>query len=107
MFAITEKTRKIDRYEVTTYTRDIIDANLLEVEAGTNGYHGGDSGHGCRSYFRIENKGSTDIRVRKLGPYQEDGFEVVIGGDSELETMITALKFITKALEDGAKGVYD
>ena len=30
-----------------------------------------------------------------------------IGGDCELETIITALKFITKVLEDGAKEVHD
>lgn len=107
MFAISEKTRKIDRMDVTTYTRDIISANLLEVEAGTNGYHGGDSGHGSRSYFRIENQGGTDIRVKPLGCHGEEGFEVIIGGDCELETMITALKFITQALEDGAKEVHD
>ena len=107
MFAISEKTRKIDHMDVTTYTRDIISANLLEVEAGTNGYHGGDSGHGSRSYFRIENQGGTDIRVNPLGRHGEEGFEVIIGGDCELETMITALKFITQALEDGAKEVHD
>ena len=33
--------------------------------------------------------------------------ELFLGGDCELETMIMALKFITKALEDGAKGVHD
>ena len=103
MFAISEKGRKIDGIDVTTYTRDIVSCNLLEVEAGTNGYQGGDSGHGSRSYFRIENQGGTDIRVKPLGRYGDDGFEVIIGGDCELETMITALKFITQALEDGAK----
>ena len=107
MFAINEGIRVIDGHEVTTYTRDIINANILRVEAGTNGYHGGESSYGCRAYFRIEDLGSTDIRVRSLGKYNHAGFEVVIGGDSELETMITALKFITRALEDGAKEVRD
>ena len=86
MFAISEKNRKIDGIDVTTYTRDIVSCNFLEVEVGTNGYQGG-----------------TDIRVKPLGRYGDDGFEVIIGGDCELETMITALKFITQALEDGAK----
>ena len=106
MFAISEKTRKIDRMDVTTYTREIVSCNLLEVEAGTNGYHGGDSGHGSRAYFRIENLGGTDIRIKTIGRFN-DGFEVIIGGDCELETMITALKFITQALEDGAKEAND
>ena len=107
MFAITEGTRKVYGKEITTYTREVISANLLEVEAGTNGYQGGDTGHGSRTYIRIENMGSTDIRVNPLGRDGDEGFELFLGGDCELETTIRALKFITKALEDGAKEVFD
>ena len=107
MFAITEGTRKIYGKDVTTFTREVISANLLEVEAGTNGYQGGDTGHGSRTYIRIENMGGTDIRVNPLGRDGEDGVELFLGGDCELETTIRALKFITKVLEDGAKEVYD
>ena len=53
MFAITEGTRKVFGAEITTYTRDVVSANLLEVEAGTNGFQGGDAGHGSRAYIRI------------------------------------------------------
>lgn len=107
MFAITEGTRRIGGIDVPTYKREIISANILEVEAGTNGYQGGDTGHGSRTYFRIENQGGTDIQVHPLGRYCDEGFEVSLGGDCELETIIMALKFITKVLEDGAKEVYD
>ncbi|MBR5529213.1 MAG: hypothetical protein IKU57_01935 [Oscillospiraceae bacterium] len=107
MFAITEGTRKIYGKDVTTFTREIISANLLEVEAGTNGYHGGDAGHGSRTYIRIKNNGNTFIRVNPLGRDNNEGVELLLGGDCELETMIRALKFITKVLEDGAKEVYD
>ena len=107
MFAITEGIRRIGGIEVPTYKREIISANVLEVEAGTNGYQGGDTGHGSRTYFRIENEGGTDIQVHPLGRYGDEGFEVTLGGDCELETIITALKFITKVLEDGAKEVHD
>ncbi|MDS1028916.1 hypothetical protein RDV78_00185 [Bacillota bacterium LX-D] len=107
MFAITEGIRRIGGIEVPTYKREIVSANVLEVEAGTNGYQGGDTGHGSRTYFRIENEGGTDIQVRPLGRYGDEGFEVILGGDCELETIITALKFITKVLEDGAKEVHD
>ena len=48
MFAITEGTRRVYGKEITTYTREIYSANVLEVEAGTNGFQGGDSGHGSR-----------------------------------------------------------
>ncbi len=107
MFAITEGIRRIGGIEVPTYKREIVSANVLKVEAGTNGYQGGDIGHGSRTYFRIENEGGTDIQVRPLGRYGDEGFEVTLGGDCELETIITALKFITKVLEDGAKEVHD
>ena len=40
MFAITEGTRKVYGKEITTYTREIYCANVLEAEAGTNGFHG-------------------------------------------------------------------
>ena len=37
----------------------------------------------------------------------EEGFEVFLGGDCELETMIRALKFITQVLEEEAEEVFD
>ena len=70
-------------------------------------YQGGDTGHGSRTYFRIQDLGSTDIQAHVLGKYGDEGFEVSLGGDCELETVITALKFITKVLEDQSKEVYD
>jgi hypothetical protein len=107
MYEVREHTRKIDGMEIPTFTREIISANVLSVEAGTNGYQGGDSGHGSRTYFRITDCGSTDIRVKTQGYDGDEGFEVTLGGDCELETIIRALKFITKVLEDQAKEVYD
>ena len=96
-----------DGKKIPTYTREIISGNILEVEAGTNGYHGGDSGRGSRTYFRIIDLGGTDIEVHALGKYGDEGFEVFLGGDCELETIITALKFITQVLEEESKEVRD
>lgn len=109
MYEIKEKRRMLpDGTEITTYTRDVVSANILEVEAGTTGYQGGDSGHGGRTYFRIEDAASTDMEVRSYAnKYGCPGFEVVLGGDCEMETMIRALKFITKVLEEEAAEVYD
>lgn len=108
MYSIEEKRRVINGVEITTYARDVVSANILEAEAGSNGYRGGDSGHGSRSYFRIEDAGGTAMEVHTfVNRYGNTGFEVSIGGDCELETMIRALKFITKALEDSAEEVCD
>lgn len=109
MYEIKEKRRKLpDGTEITTYTCDVVSANILEVEAGTNGFMGGDTGHGGRTYFRIEDAASTDMEVRSyVNKFGCPGFEVTLGGDCELETMIRALKFITRVLEEESQEVYD
>ena len=109
MYEVIEKRKLLpDGTEISTYTREVISANILEVEAGTTGYMGGDSGHGGRTYFRISDLGSTDMEVRTIvDRHGCNGFEVFLGGDCELETTIRALKFITKVLEDESKEVYD
>lgn len=96
-----ERTLK-DGTKITTYKTTITSANILEVEAGTTGYEGGDSGHGGRTYFRIENVGGTDFRpVVICNEFEEpEGIEVTLGGDTEMETIITALRFIAKTIED-------
>ncbi len=109
MYEIRENSRILkDGTELTTYARDVVSCNILEAEAGTTGYQGGDTGHGGRTYFRIEDAGSTDMEVHSyVNKYGCPGFEVVLGGDCELETVIRALKFITKVLEEESAEVYD
>lgn len=109
MFEVRENRRKLyDGTEITTYTREVVSANILEVEAGTTGYKGGDGGHGGRTFFRIKDLGSTSIQVTPLRDrFGSTGFEVTLAGDCELETTIRALKFITKVLEDESGEVYD
>lgn len=110
MYEIKENRRRLkDGTEITTYTRDVISCNLLEVEAGTTGFMGGDTGHGGRTYFRIKDEGCTDMEIYVMRDRfgNTEGFAVVLGGDCELETMIRALKFITKVLEEESEEVYD
>jgi hypothetical protein len=86
---------------IETVIYEITSANTLKVEAGTTGYMGGDSGHGGRTYFKIRDLGSTDIKVGftdKYNLYSTDGFYVELGGDCELDTMITALSCVIKIL---------
>ena len=87
MYEVKSRTRKIKGVEVETWEREIIDANILSVEAGTNGYQGGD----------------TDIHAKVIENRYGDtmGIEISLGGDAELATIIEALKFITKVLEEG------
>ena len=110
MYEIKEnRLRLTDGTKIFTYTRDVVSCNILEVEAGTTGYRGGDTGHGGRTYFRIKDAACTDMDIHVMRDRFGDaeGFEVMLGGDCELETMIRALKFITKVLEEEAQEVYD
>ena len=51
----------------------------LEVEAGTNGYQGGDSGHGSRTYLRLKDLGSTDIRCNvEADQFGCDSIEIIL-----------------------------
>lgn len=110
MYEVKENSKILrDGTKITTYSRDVVSCNILEVEAGTTGYCGGDTGHGGRTYFSIKDAACTDMDVRVMRDRFGDctGFEVCLGGDCELETMIRALKFITKVLEEEAKEVFD
>ena len=92
--------KEVDGKVFPIYIQEIECANSIEIAAGTTGYKGGDSGHGCRTFIRICNLGGTDIRVKKLGDeYNDEGVEIVLGGDCELDSIIEACKFIADVLE--------
>lgn len=102
MYEVKSSHRLISSKEVETWIAEITSANILEVEVGTNGLQGGDTGHGCRTYFSIKDLGSTDISASLIKDKSGDteGFAVELGGDCELETFIEALKFAVKVLEE-------
>ena len=90
----------IDGYEFPVYKTEFDSFNSLEVTAGTTGYKGGDSGHGCRTFIRIKDTSCTDIQINKLTDGDRDeGVEIILGGDSELGTMIQGLEFILRVLK--------
>ena len=103
MYEVASNTHRVNGVDIETWEREIIDANILSVEAGTNGYQGGDTGHGSRTYIRISDEGSTDLNARIIKDRYGDttGIEIALGGDAELSTIIEAFKFITKVLEEG------
>lgn len=70
------------------------------VTVVTNGYQGGDSGHPSRTYM-FRRFGSTDIDAAVS--LNHDGFtkvEIMLGGDSELDSMIDALRWAADKLEE-------
>ena len=111
MFEIKEKQKVLtDGTRITTFTREITSANALEVEVGTNGFRGGNAEHGSRTYFRIRDLGGTDMFVKtSRRPFSNntESAEFILGGDCELETVIRALKFVVKVLEEESAEVVD
>lgn len=74
--------------------------NILEVTAATNGYCGGDSGHGSRTVISFRDLGSTDIQIRKIPEGMSNGgVEILLGGDCELTSIREACEFVVYALD--------
>lgn len=92
--------RIVEGKKVITMQRHFVDCCLLEVEVGTNGFHGGDGGNGCRTYIRFTDNGSTcmDAKVKNdcLGTTE---IELQLYGDAELQTIARAFKWAAKVLE--------
>ena len=75
--------------------------NTLTVTVGTNGYQGGDSGHGGRTYISIEDTGCTDLNARAtINCHDQTKVEIMLGGDSELDSIIEALRWAADKLEE-------
>lgn len=104
MIEVTKHIKELFGKEVATTITQI---GSLEVEVGTNGYHGGGAKDGGRTYLRIQNCDDADIRVRKLPGIPRaglgEGIEIVFGGNNELESVINAIKFAVDTLESNSK----
>ena len=99
MYEVKRCKRKVNGVMVETWKAEMISANILEIEVGTTGYRGGDTGHGGRTYLRLKDVCSTDMAVDVF----EDEFIVELDGDTELQTLIEALEFALKVLKDGTR----
>jgi hypothetical protein len=94
--------REVNGVMIDTWVAELVNANIIEIEVGTTGYCGGDTGHGGRTYLRIKDLASTDICANviknKFGDTEEVSIE--LGGDTELYTIIEALEFALKVLKE-------
>lgn len=92
----------VDGIRVESFKEELESANILGVEAGTTGHMGGDTGHGGRTYFRISDLASTDMRCKVKGYFNNkyaeletndaSYIEISFGGDTELDTFCEALR---------------
>lgn len=105
MYEIRRSEREVNGITVETWKREIVNANILEIEAGTTGYCGGDTGHGGRTYLRFKDLASTDLVASVVTDKFGDTEEVIMefGGDTELSTLIEALEFALKVLKEQSK----
>lgn len=100
----------VDGTHIDTFKKEIVSANILEVEVGTTGYMGGDTGHGGRTFFRIKNVSSTDMRLAfsDNGKYFNSRYlndlELTFGGDCELDTFCEALRIGYNVLSQHSDG---
>jgi hypothetical protein len=86
--------------EIVTKCKDFI--GFLEVEVGTTGTRGGDTGHGGRTYLRFKKSGGSDIRFQ-LEP-EGDEVALLLGGDIELKCLIDGLQFALEVLKESQDG---
>ena len=93
---------------LATIKQEIVSLCILEVEAGSNCPQGGDSGHGGRTYLRLSDQASTDMRLRftpndgsqisQTGWMPVREVELMFGGDAERECLVHALRRVLEAL---------
>lgn len=103
-----ESKKRVNGTLISTFGASYESCNMLSVEAGTNGFHGGDGRHGSCTYLSFENGYNTDMSVSIDGvQFPADKVELMFGGDCELETVILALEYAVKTLKDQANSVTD
>ena len=104
MYGITEGYQQVGEYEVPTFSRDVVDSNVLTVEVGTRLVDDGKA----MTYFMLKDEGCTNMRVYPFkNGKKNEGFILELEGASELNTFIKALKFAVKVLEDERDDVHD
>ena len=103
MFAISRGSKTINDERVDTFIRSIAgEDTLLEVEAGTNGFHGGGRKSGSRAYFRLTalNKADFFARVRYNDAGQPVSLEICFCGDEGLTALMKALSFAGDVIKE-------
>ena len=94
-----------DGEPLTLKTAEVTDSCSMKFSAGTNGFKGGDSGHGCRAFISIKDTGGCDLEV--IDDTNSDimcgGYvKISTGGDAELRLLIDGLRWMADTLEEQA-----
>ena len=103
MYRIDTGCKTINGERVDTFIRGIVGKNsLLEVEAGTNGYHGENS----RAYLRVTTLSKADFyaRVKTNEAGQPVSVELCFGGNDGVNAILRVLDFAKQVLSDQLSG---
>ena len=97
-----KRVRCIGDRKVVTWGREITSCNMLEVEAGTNGYHGENS----RAYLRVTTLSKADFyaRVKTNEAGQPVSVELCFGGNDGINAILRVLDFAKQVLSDQLSG---
>lgn len=79
------------------FRKTINEVFLSSVKVATNGFHGGDAGHGSQTYIELSCPlGDMHFSVKEKGK----SLQVEAAGDAELQTLIKTFKFMVEVLEN-------
>ncbi|MES1198524.1 MAG: hypothetical protein ABUS48_00900 [Pseudomonadota bacterium] len=75
--------------------------SIFKVTVETNGYQGGDAGHGGFATVTLKDEGGTSWSAEVDGQRDDDPktISIRVGGDSEIRNLILALRFAAHELE--------
>ncbi|CAB0855197.1 hypothetical protein FRC0360_00740 [Corynebacterium diphtheriae] len=74
-----------------------VGCSIMTATVGTNGFHGGDGGHGSRTYLRFVEEGCGTFTIRH--DPRSNTLDIVGYGDDELATLVKVLRFAADTLE--------
>lgn len=92
---------EIDGKFMEVWTAEFWSCCNLTAEVGTNGFGGGDSGHGGRAVLRFE--GDGDFRVVAHDTKAGRKVEIIVGGDCEIRQLVESLEFSLEVLKEQLK----
>ena len=78
------------------YEKDFQGCATISARAGTNGYHGGDAGHGCTTVVELKAKGGDFVFTR----FTPEWIRITALGDSELHELLDAMEWIVETIKE-------
>ena len=80
------------------YEKDFEGATFLTARAGTNGFQGGDAGHGGQAVIDLINRHGGGFEFIR---YKTDNkIRIIAAGDSEIKLLLEALEWVCGILRN-------